>query len=91
MLEGRAAVPVSLRIPADLLAALDKVAAALDRPRSWVMLRALRQYVLDEGAEVLDVEEGIAEADRGEVLAFDDVIAEMEDVIGKAEAKRRAG
>ena len=84
-------MPVSLRVPADLIETLDKIAAALERSRSWVMLRALRQYIADEGQEVLDVQEGIAEAERGEVVPIEDVLAEMDEIIARAEAKRKAG
>jgi predicted transcriptional regulator len=90
MPEGTASIPVSLRVPADLIETLDKIAAALDRPRSWVMLRALRQYIADEGQEVLDVREGIAELDRGEGIPIEDVLAEMDEIIAKPEAKRKA-
>jgi predicted transcriptional regulator len=78
-------------VPADLIETLDKIAAALERSRSWVMLRALRQYVADEGREVLDVQEGIAELDRGEGIPIEDVLAEMDEIIAKAEAKRKPG
>jgi len=91
MPEGTASIPVSLRVPADLIETLDKIAAALERPRSWVMLRALRQYIADEGQEVLDVQEGIAELDRGEVVPIEDVLAEIDEIIARAEAKRKAG
>ncbi len=91
MPEGTSSMPVSLRVPADLIETLDKIAAALERPRSWVMLRALRQYIADEGQEVLDVQEGIAEAERGEMVPIEDVLAEMDEIIAKAEAKRKAG
>jgi len=91
MPEGTSSMPVSLRVPADLIETLDKIAAALERPRSWVMLRALRQYITDEGQEVLDVQEGIAELDRGEGIPIEDVLAEMDEIIAKAEAKRKTG
>ena len=91
MPEGAGSIPVSLRVPADLIETLDKIAAALERPRSWVMLRALRQYIADEGQEVLDVQEGIAELDRGEGIPIEDVLAEMDEIIAKAEASRKAG
>ena len=91
MPEVPTSIPVSLRVPADLIETLDKIAAALERSRSWVMLRALRQYVADEGQEVLDVQEGIAELDRGEVVPIEDVLAEIDEIIAKAEAKRKAG
>jgi predicted transcriptional regulator len=90
MPEGTSSMPVSLRVPADLVETLDKIAAVLERPRSWVMLRALRQYIADEGQEVLDVQEGIAELDRGEGIPIEDVLAEMDEIIAKAEAKRSA-
>jgi predicted transcriptional regulator len=91
MPEGTSSMPVSLRVPADLIETLDKIAAVLERPRSWVMLRALRQYIADEGQEVLDVQEGIAELDRGEGIPFEEAMAQWEEIIAKAEAKRGAG
>ena len=91
MREGTSSMPVSLRVPADLIETLDKIAAVLERPRSWVMLRALRQYIADEGQEVLDVQEGIAELDRGEGIPFEEAMAQWEEIIAKAEAKRGAG
>lgn len=90
MSDGTGLLPVSLRLPADVIETLDKIAAALDRPRSWVMLRAIRQYIADEGQELLDVQQGIAEADRGELVDFEEVMAEIDEIIANAEAKRAA-
>jgi predicted transcriptional regulator len=91
MPEGTNAIPVSIRMPADVIATLDKVAAAMERSRSWVILRAIRQFLADEGQEVLDVLEGIAELERGEGIPIEEVLAEMDEIIAKAEAKRAAG
>ena len=82
---------ISLRIPVDVLQKLDRIAAAVERPRSWVCLRALRQYLADEGAEILDVQEGIEQADRGELVPFDEVMAGLAEIIAKAEAKHGRG
>jgi predicted transcriptional regulator len=90
MPEGTNAIPVSIRLPADVIETLDKVAAILERPRSWVMLRAIRQYLADEGQEMLDVQEGIDESERGEVFDFDEVLAELDEIIAQAEEKRVA-
>jgi predicted transcriptional regulator len=90
MPEGTNAMPVSVRVPADVMERLDKVAAILERPRSWVILRAIRQYLADEGQEMLDVQEGIEEAERGEVIDFDEVTAELDEIIAQAEDKRAA-
>jgi predicted transcriptional regulator len=85
------ATPISLRIPADLLQKLDRIATIVERPRSWVLLRAIRQFLEDEGQEILDVQEGIEQLDRGEGIPFDQVMDELRDMIAKAEAKRGAG
>ena len=77
MPEETNALPISIPIPSDVVETLDKIAAALGRPRSWVILRAIRQYLADEGQEVLDVQEGIEE-----------VLAEMDEIIARAEEKR---
>jgi len=90
MPEGTNAMPVSIRVPADVVEKLDRVAEILERPRSWVILRAIRQYLADEGQEVLDVQEGIEEAQRGEVVDFDEVMAGLDEIIAQAEAKRAA-
>jgi len=90
MPDGTNATPISIRVPADVVDTLDKVAAMLERPRSWVILRAIRQYLADEGQEVLDVQEGIEEAERGEVVEFDVVMAELDEIIAQAEDKRAA-
>ena len=57
---------ISLRVPSDLIQAFDKLAVILERPRSWVMVRALGQYLEDEGAELAEDVESLAELDRGE-------------------------
>jgi len=87
MPEGTNAMPVSIRVSADVVERLDKVAAILERPRSWVILRAIRQYLAAEGQEVLDVQEGIEEAERGEVVDFDEAMARFEEILAGAEAK----
>jgi predicted transcriptional regulator len=79
---------VSLRVPNDIIQAFDKLAAALERPRSWVMLRALRQYLEDEGAEIAEDVESLAELDRGEVVSAEDLRREVEEIIAKAEKAR---
>lgn len=80
---------VSLRVPNDLIAAYDKLAAALERPRSWVMLRALRQYLKDdgEGAEIFEDLESLQELDRGEMAPFEETLRRVEEIIANAKAR----
>jgi predicted transcriptional regulator len=83
---------VSLRVPNDLIQAFDKLAAILDRPRSWVILRALRQYLEDEGAEFIEDAESLAELDRGESAPLEESIQAVRQIIsasGKVRARRK--
>jgi predicted transcriptional regulator len=78
---------VSLRVPSDLIEAFDQLAAALDRPRSWVMVRALRQYLEEgEGAEIAEDTESLAELDRGEIVPFEESMRRVREIIASAEA-----
>jgi predicted transcriptional regulator len=80
---------VTLRIPADVVEAFDRLGKILDRPRSWVMVRALRRYLEDEAAEIFEDAEALAELDRGgQTIPAEDVIAEMRGIIKAAERKR---
>ena len=79
---------VSLRVPNDLIEVFDGLAAALDRPRSWVMVRALRQYLDEEGAEIVEDNESLAELDRGEVVTSEDLRRTVKEIIGRAERGR---
>ena len=73
--------PIPVRIPVDVLADIEKIAAATDRTRSWVMVRALRFYLAGEGADILAVLRGREEAARGGGHDIDDVVAEMDEII----------
>jgi len=85
-----ATLPISVRLPATIIERLDKIAAIMERPRSWVILDAVRQYLADEGQEVLDIQAGIEELNRGEGIPFEDVIAELREKVAEAEAKDAA-
>jgi predicted transcriptional regulator len=85
MPDGSNAIPISVRLPADIVEKLDKVAAIMERPRSWVILDAVREYLADEGQEVLDIQAGIEELDRGEGIPVEEVMAEVERMISEAE------
>jgi len=76
---------ISLRVPNDVIEAFDRLAALLDRPRSCVMLRALRQYLEDEGAELAEDAESLAELDRGETVSDKELRRRMEKIIAGAQ------
>jgi predicted transcriptional regulator len=78
--------PISLRLPAEVLADIERIAAASERTRSWIIVRALRRYLASEGAEILEAAEGKQRISAGEGSDFDDAIGEIEKIIrtGKA-------
>jgi predicted transcriptional regulator len=81
---------LSLRVPVDIVESFDLIAKALDRDRSWVMVRALRQYLDTEGADLLHEAAGLASLDRGEGVEFDSMLDEASAVIAQAKADRAA-
>jgi predicted transcriptional regulator len=84
---------ISLRLPTELVNEFDRIATTLDRDRTWVMLRALTQYLEQEGAELLQDAEGFAELDAGKGVDLDDMLSKASSIVEAAEAKRskRAG
>lgn len=71
-----AASPVlSFRVKPELVSELDQLAQATDRDRQYHLQRALSRYVADESWHFKAVQEGIADADAGNVTDLDAVKA----------------
>jgi RHH-type rel operon transcriptional repressor/antitoxin RelB len=64
---------MTVRLPADLADQLEKLIQATGRNKSAITVAALRNYVETEAWQIKDIEQGIAEADRGEFASADDV------------------
>jgi predicted transcriptional regulator len=80
---------VTLRVPSDIVEAFDRLAKILDRPRSWVMVRALRAYLKAEGSEIFEDAEALAELDAGaETVSAEEVITKMKEIVATAERRR---
>jgi predicted transcriptional regulator len=69
--------PIALRIPEDVLADIETIAQATERSRSWVIVRALRSYVQQEGAEILAYRRGLVEVAGGEIEDLDEVVKDL--------------
>lgn len=69
--------PITLRIPADVLADIETIARATERSRSWVMVRALKAYLQQEGADILAYQQGLAEVAAGDVEDLDEVLNDL--------------
>lgn len=69
--------PVAFRVPVDVLQEMDQVAAILDRKRSWVIVRALRNYLAGEGKHLLELAAARQEAATGELTDGNALIEEL--------------
>lgn len=65
--------PITVSLPADLAAQLEKLAQATGRNESAIAVAALREYVEAESWQIQDIEDSIAEADRGEFATAGEV------------------
>lgn len=72
--ETRKTAPVSVRLDAALNDQVAAIAIALDRPKSWVIEQALRDFLAIQQWQLAAIEEGIRAADAGRVVAHDDVL-----------------
>jgi predicted transcriptional regulator len=67
--------PVSVRLDAGLNDRVAAVAAALDRPKSWVIEQAVLDFVAVQEWQLAAIDEGIRAADADRVVEHDEVVA----------------
>jgi len=67
--------PVSVRLEPALNDRVAAIAAALDRPKSWVIEQAVRDFVALQEWQLAAIDEGIRAADAGRLVAHEDVVA----------------
>ncbi len=67
--------PVSIRLEPDVYDQVAALARALDRPKSWVIEQAVKDYVALQAWQLAAIDEGLRAADAGEVVAHEDVAA----------------
>jgi predicted transcriptional regulator len=78
--------PLTMRLPKDVLAEMEQIAAICERSRSWVFVRALKAYLALEGREILDVAKARNQMDAGDAHDLDDVMTEVDAIIKGAAA-----
>lgn len=78
----------SIRVAPALRQKLDRVAAVLDRPRSWVVARALETYVEQQAWQIAETRRGLAEAAAGDFASPAEVKAAFVKARGRRRAKR---
>ena len=66
---------VTLRLPSDVKALLDKLAEATHRSRSYLCGEAIRQYLDLEAWQIGEIQQALTEADAGDFAADAEVDA----------------
>jgi predicted transcriptional regulator len=66
---------VSVRLTSETLAKLDVMAKAMQRPRAWLMARAIERYVETEAWQIAAIRQAVDELERGQadLLPHDEV------------------
>ncbi len=82
MADAKTTESVTLRVPNDVLSQIEEIARATDRSRSYIIVRALRTYLLNEGSDILAAAKGREQIASGNFEDMDDVIADMDRIIG---------
>jgi len=67
--------PVSVRLQPALNEQVIAIAHALDRPKSWLIEQAVKDFVAVQTWQMAAIDEGIQAADAGRVVAHEDVAA----------------
>ncbi|MCF6370466.1 CopG family ribbon-helix-helix protein [Rhizobium halophilum] len=70
--------PITLRLPLDILQDIEKIAETADRSRSWVIVRALKYYLMAEGAEMLSIRRGLEDVEAGRTVDAEELFAELD-------------
>ena len=79
----------TVRTEPDIVHQLDHMADSLDRSRNYLVNQAIKEYLEAHAWQVEKITQGIAAADRGELVEHDDMMRELEELI-EEKAKSRA-
>lgn len=74
----RKTAPVSVRLDSALNDQVIAIAAALDRPKSWLIEQAIRDFVGVQEWQLAAIDAGIRAAEGGRIAAHEDVVAWVE-------------
>jgi predicted transcriptional regulator len=73
----------SIRVEERKLKQLDRLARTMDRSRSWVLGQAIDRYLEHRDWFAREVGRGVEQADRGELIPHDQVMAEVREKLRK--------
>lgn len=68
----------SVRLDDETLAKISRMTETIDRPRDWLIVEAIKQYVAHEEWFLLEVEKGVKAAEEGRFTDHKDIRAKWE-------------
>ena len=80
---------ITTRLDPETLALVDRVAKAQGRSRSWFAAQAIKRAAEAEAEYQAFVQVGIDAADRGELVPHEEVMAELDEMIARHQARCR--
>ena len=69
---------LSMRLDDPTMARLERLAHATERTKTWLLKKALDDFLDNNEWQVEQIEEGLREADRGDLIAHDAVLDKWE-------------
>lgn len=81
---------ITARLDPDTMALVDRLAAAKGRSRADFAAEAIRRVAESEADFMAFLQVGIDQADRGELIPHETVMAELDAMIAKHEARCRS-
>lgn len=69
---------MQIELGPDLDDRLTEAATRLDRPKSWVIEQAVKEFLDFQAWQIAAIEEGLRDADGGRVVRHDEVVAWVE-------------
>jgi predicted transcriptional regulator len=65
---------LTVKLDANTFGALDRLAQKTDRPRDWLVAKAIEDYVALNAWQIDKIEQGIAAADRGDFASDEELM-----------------
>ena len=75
--------PTSIRLDEQLAGQLDTIATLTERPKTWHIERAIRDYIAKEMEFLEAVEEGLRADAAGDVVEHEVVMKEIDELLAK--------
>lgn len=69
---------VTVRVKPEVAARLEKLAVSMDRSKSYLAAEAIEEYLEIHEWQVQAIQEGIAAADCGEIISFEEIKKQWE-------------